>query len=269
MDDTVTIQKKLITEALKQALDKANVPQRQHLMVVQALQRRMAEHQRDMAAHQDNLKEYAETLKTHEAHNKAHERQIEDWDTIVKEILSTDWTGAQGEQGIPGETPIKGVHYFDGKDADIDEVIEQVLARIPVPENGKDGADGFDGKDGEVKLAEAAKIVVKYIKDGQMLDLTHIKGAQKFIKDGVSYKVEELMHGGGSSKSSSGTSVYNEVVSGTGTSWTLAYTPITGTVRLFGEGQRLLPTTNYTISGATITTVDSWPTGAISADYNH
>lgn len=68
---------------------------------------------------------------------------------------------------------------------------------------------------------------------------------------------------------SSGTAVYNEVVSGSGTSWTLANTPTAGTQTIYANGQRLTPTVDYNISGAGITTVDSWLAGTILADYVH
>lgn len=67
---------------------------------------------------------------------------------------------------------------------------------------------------------------------------------------------------------SSGTFVTNEVVSGSGTSWTLANTPVAGTVQLYGNGQRLIPGgVDYTITGAAITTVNSFSTGTLLADY--
>lgn len=70
-----------------------------------------------------------------------------------------------------------------------------------------------------------------------------------------------------SSTGTSGTAVYNEVVSGSGTSWTLAHTPVSGTLLLYANGQRLTPTTDYSLSGATITTVTSWASGTLLADY--
>lgn len=66
----------------------------------------------------------------------------------------------------------------------------------------------------------------------------------------------------------SGTGTFNEVVSGSGTSWTLGATPTTGTVRLYANGQRLTPTVDYSISGANITTINSWSAGTILADYS-
>jgi hypothetical protein len=66
-----------------------------------------------------------------------------------------------------------------------------------------------------------------------------------------------------------GTFVENEVVSGSGTSWTLANTPVSGSVKLWGAGTRLTPGAgnDYTITGSAITTATSYSTGALIADY--
>ena len=71
------------------------------------------------------------------------------------------------------------------------------------------------------------------------------------------------------SASLGGTPVDNEVVSGSGTSWTLANTPVAGTVHLWAGGIRLTPGAgnDYTISGTAITTASSYSTGALLADY--
>ena len=74
---------------------------------------------------------------------------------------------------------------------------------------------------------------------------------------------------GGKSGGSTNNFVYNEVVSGSGTSFTLANTPIAGSVALYGQGQRLFLTIDYTISGANIMTVNSWLAGEILADYQY
>lgn len=67
--------------------------------------------------------------------------------------------------------------------------------------------------------------------------------------------------------SSSSMFVYNEVVSGSGTTFTLSATPVFGTQHVFAIGQRLTPTVDYTISGTIITTIGSWNAGDILADY--
>jgi hypothetical protein len=67
-----------------------------------------------------------------------------------------------------------------------------------------------------------------------------------------------------------GTPVIDEQVSGSGTSWTLAHTPVAGTLRVYGSGQRLVGGgVDYTLSGAAITTINSYSAGQIRADYNY
>lgn len=66
---------------------------------------------------------------------------------------------------------------------------------------------------------------------------------------------------------STGTQVLNEVVSGSGTAWTLANTPNATGIALYANGQRLTPVVDYTLAGANITTVLSWSAGTLLADY--
>jgi hypothetical protein len=64
--------------------------------------------------------------------------------------------------------------------------------------------------------------------------------------------------------------VDNEIVSGSATTFTLANTPIAGSVHVYGNGQRLTPGigNDYTISGSTITIIaGSYTTGSVLADY--
>lgn len=85
-----------------------------------------------------------------------------------------------------------------------------------------------------------------------------------FLMDAVTGRLLVSSNGGGN------TFVYNETVSGSGTSWTLANTPIAGTA-LYANGQRLMPGigNDYTISGTSITTALSWASGTVLADYQH
>lgn len=67
-----------------------------------------------------------------------------------------------------------------------------------------------------------------------------------------------------------GTPVNNEVVSGSGTTWTLAHIPLVGIQHIYANGQRLTPGgVDYTISGATITTIVSFVAGTVLADYEY
>lgn len=68
---------------------------------------------------------------------------------------------------------------------------------------------------------------------------------------------------------SEATQVYNEVVAGATNTFTLANVPVLGTQRIYGNGQRLTPTVDYTIADDVITTISSWSAGQILADYNY
>lgn len=184
--------------------------------------------------------------------------------------------------------PVKGVDYFDGVDGKDGK-------------DGKHGRDGVPGQDGSpdtaIQIADKlntlngkvdSKVIkdfptlenfVKEIKKGKLLELRDIKGARLDMND-------QRWHGGGLSSVShdatltgqgtpssplsvvsSSNFVDNEIVSGSGTSFTLSATPILGSEHIFAARQRLYPTTDYTIAGAVITTVLSWAAGDLLADF--
>ena len=65
-----------------------------------------------------------------------------------------------------------------------------------------------------------------------------------------------------------GSVVTSEVVSGSGTSFTLANTPIAGTLMLFGNGLYLTNTVDYSISAAAITIlIGTYTAGTIVAGF--
>ncbi len=60
----------------------------------------------------------------------------------------------------------------------------------------------------------------------------------------------------------------NEVASGSGTTYTLAHTPVAGSQHVYGAGVRLTSGNDYTISSATITIINgSYATGEVLCDY--
>jgi len=63
--------------------------------------------------------------------------------------------------------------------------------------------------------------------------------------------------------------IVGEIVSGSGTSWTLEFNPVTDSVALYGSGVRLNEGVgnDYVISGQTITTTNSYTAGQLTADY--
>lgn len=205
-------------------------------------------------------------------------------------------------QGPKGDTGERGPQGIKGKDALIlNEVIDAILPRLPKPKDGENGKDGAspdinvivskvlarmpmprNGRDAVINKEEIIEEVAKLIKKD--LDWRKIPGLQNELASyrnqlanggrmgdslaGRQYGRDTFVRGGGGS-GSSGTEVVGEEVSGSGTSFTLAHTPTTGTLKLFIRGQRVSLTTDYTLAGAVITTVNSWSAGDLVADYTY
>lgn len=232
-DKKRTILLDVFQKGVTKLLDEAKVPQREHLKVIAALADRVNAHKRDMQIH-------AEYMARHEGVVRNHERQIQDWDNTSRHLLSI--THLKGEKG----ESIKGEPGKDGASVDTREVVSKVLALLRIPEDGKDGKDAVIDED---------KIVGKLIKklqDGKTLDLSHIKGAQTFIKDGVKYKVEELMHGAGSSAGAAGLG-YLPITSGTIDNANTVFTFSKSPTIVVVNGASYINGAGVTISGITAT----------------
>lgn len=189
----------------------------------------------------------------------------------------------KGDKGDRGDAGPRGA---PGRNA---PTIEEILAQIPMPKDGKDGASPDleavaalvmarltmpkDGKDAIIDHEQIVKdIYEKFIKDIDWRKIPGLENEMASYRNQLAGKVygrNTWARGGGSSGGSSDTQVTSEVVSGSGTAFTLANTPTAGTVKLFANGQRLTPVVDFTISGPNITTVLSWDAGTILADYSY
>lgn len=189
--------------------------------------------------------------------------------------------GDQGDQGPPGKPGPVGI--------------------------GIPGKKGEDGKNGSPDTPEQirTKLESLFKKDG--LDLKFIKGLEKILKReivqaqgqnkggiwqgsanpfavivgalvaqnvrSITFMGATMVNRNGdvtiSISGSAGTAVLNEVVGGSSSTFTLAHTPVAGTQQIYANGQRLIPTVDYSISGAIITTVLTWSSGSILADYEY
>lgn len=249
----------ILKEALKSAVGQTSVPALMLIKVIKHYHDAITAHKRDMDVNQA-------ILRTQKKEREAHKQQLLEYDGQVRRLSTLPHLkGEKGDMGASGR---------DGQDADEEHIARAILARIPKPADGHHGIDGrhgMDGKDATFDEEAFSRRFLAKIKKEQLIDLDHIKGARGFIKDGVKYRFEELMHGGGGKGGSSGTQVYNEIVAGSGTTFTLAFTPTAGTVVVYGNGQRLTPGAgnDYTISGSVITTTNSFGIGTILADYTH
>lgn len=206
--------------------------------------------------------------------------------------------GDQGPQGVTGTEGKAGRNGTDGTDGKDGATGPQGMRgpQGPTGADGKDGVDGRDGKNGKNGTAPAlediAAAVLKEITSGKKLTVDHVDGLtdslaqlKDFLKVGgyrgggdtvaagtnVTITVDANGHktinatGGGS-----GNAVYGENLTsqGPGTVYTLAHTPIAGTVRLYRGGAYQQAGTDYTIVGAIITVAVATQSGEVLlADY--
>lgn len=197
--------------------------------------------------------------------------------------------GDRGPQGIAGKDGRDGRDGQDGLSPDKEEIALMAARMIARPK---------DGKDGEVPTLEqiVSSVITELQKDDKLgieKNLSGFRGEIASYRNQLAGKVygkDTWARGGGdtvsagnnitltklpngtvqiSSSGGGGNIVYNEVVAGSGTSWTLANTPINNSLQLFANGQRLTPTVDYSITGSAITTVLPWAAGTLLADYQY
>jgi len=160
--------------------------------------------------------------------------------------------GIDGKDGADAITPIKGVDYFDGK-------------------------DGADGKDGSPDTPEQIieKINSLPVKKEFQIDAKHIKNLP-------SSQVQYFGRGGGGVETSEVVSIINSTlkfsddetptgdVNGANTDFVLAYTPKTGSLKVYVNGSRMRITEDYTLASQTITFITPPPSGSIIlCDYRY
>lgn len=189
----------------------------------------------------------------------------------VKEIMRVKQLQSltRGATGLSGK---------DGNSPDEDLIAEKVISKIRIPQDGK--TPFVD----ENKIAEKvyklvpkpeldheaiAEKVIELVQTGKKkLSMKSLGDSETAMQSYLRrYGYKPYIHGGGSSSGSTTNFIENEVVAGSGTSFILANSPVAGSVKVYALGQRLVLTTDYTISGTTITTVSSWNAGEIVADY--
>lgn len=244
------LKRSIVQKGVEKLLDEAKVPQRIHLQVIQALAKKIEEHKQEMRAHETTISQHQNIVKN-------HERQIAQWEELSKQLTSI--THLKGDKG----DSIKGDPGKDAEPIDEKALVERIIEMIRIPKDGEPGKDAIVDED---------KIITNLIKKLQKdkpLDISHIRNAQTFIKDGVKYKIEELMRGAGGGTGTANKFVYNEILGGSGQAFTFATTPIAGLYTIYARGQKLIPTTDYTVTGANVSTTDTFSANDLMADYQH
>ncbi len=159
-----------------------------------------------------------------------------------------------GPKGDKGDKPIAGVDFIlpkDGKDADEDFIIKEVVSKIPKP---KDGKDGMAGKDGSPDTGE--QIAEKLNKLKEVVDQTVIRGLPALIK-GLQRAIQDKKANKGGGMGNWVTEAPTGAINGANTTFTITSRVASSgnAIILLYQGQVLEKGNQFTISGKTITTL--------------
>lgn len=192
-------------------------------------------------------------------------------DQKVKEVIPKD--------GADGETPVKGVHYFDGENGK--DGLNGENGRDGL--DGVDGADGEDGEDGVSVTIEDVRPLLKELLGELDLGLPQkkvedlLKKHSKAISDTFDSKLGnlrahvDLNYGGhgGASTFTTNMEIPTGTVDSVNTVFTVTHTPLYIEV----SGQLMVSSAQdatqygYTLSGLTVTFVNA-PTQTPHSFYN-
>lgn len=174
--------KELLYELIGKVMTEANVPYKVHMAVVDELHRVINAHRTDM----------------------------QKWQAVIDSHIVAK--GDKGDSPSPEEltgligplipAPVHGKDYVlteaDKRDiaGQVDvPVVEKVIERTKVIKEQPVVTEKLIEKDiDQEKLVED---LLRIIKKKRLLDSTYIKGLEGFSRDGINYRFEELMHGGG------------------------------------------------------------------------
>lgn len=136
-------------------------------------------------------------------------------------------TGEQGPQGIQGLTGPQGEKGDSIVGPRGERGAAIIGARGPRGEKGE-SLVGPKGEDAVIDEKKLFALFIKRIQKEQLLDISHIKNASSFMKDGIKYKIEELMHGAGTA--GTGTTITSEtpvgLVNDSNVTFTVSHTPL-------------------------------------------
>lgn len=248
-DSPVKIKRHVMAKAVETVLDTAKVPMRYHLKVVEKLHKALQTNEKQTKDHENTInslhqhyqgelnglgEQVAGHASTMDQIYADHTTTLQQYQAEIEHLKTLQ----KGEDGLPGQ---------DAVPVDEEALVSRVLSKVPAPEKGDKGDAGDT-----LALDDIITAVVKRIQKGDVLHINNVKGAGAFIKDGIRYRFEELMHGGGSSSGGSFTGSQEKsttIPNGVLTSFAFTHTP--KVITWNGAVQTL--TDDYTISGNSIT----------------
>ncbi len=237
--------RQVIEKGVKQLLDEQKVPLSMHLRFLRMLKESIQEHKGKTEEYTKTVKENTSRLSQHDEHIKALADEIKRVHTLKQGAAGKD--GRHGRDGTDGGSP------------SVEEVVRMLIPHIPAPLPGPKGKDGAPGK-GAVEVDEEKLLtkVIRRIQQGNLIHIKDVAGAASFLKGGVQYKTEELMHGGGVKEY-----VPTGTIDGVNTTFTLP--SASSNWKVYADGARQRSTKDYTIVG-TVLTFTFPPTSTVICD---
>lgn len=194
--------------------------------------------------------------------------------------------------GIKEEvTPVKGKDYFDGEKGESIQGPEGRPGRAGViGETGPQGPKGDQGEPGEKGQDADPLAVIEAIKKlegqsatelgkalGKMIDVSYLRNANSFMFNGKKYKIEELMHGGGSSTTSGLNVTTQYLLSATqdGDNVLIDLTQLTNwatfvnLIALYRNNVPQTETLNFTLAGSVATIFNADAAEVFNATYSY
>lgn len=242
MDEKVILKKQMLSEALQGVLDKAKVPMRHHLKALEALHKAFADHTADRQNFDKTLQTALKQVETHGETVKESKATLSQYREEATRLQTIEHLkGDPGEPGIGRD----GAPGKDGVSPPMDVIVRAVLDQIPKPKPGK------DGQTPETKAL--VEVVLKEIQKGDKLHISHVKGAGAFMKDGIRYRFEELMHGSGTAGSVVRSYDLSSQCDGANKTFTIP--TFTRIITLIATDAPIIyrPTTDFTATGTTLT----------------
>lgn len=176
----------LVSKGVKALLEEAKVPLKLHLKVAQELRTAFDNHTKDRAG-------FTETLRQAVAHLQEQKIERSRFNSTLSRMQQLPHLkGEKGDRGSAGVNGSNGADGTDGKDGvspNLQTIVRALVPYLPKPKDGKDGKN--------FELKDAVEAVLKELQKGDKLHISHVKGAAAFMKDGIRYRFEELMHGAG------------------------------------------------------------------------
>lgn len=267
-EEAINVKRQIIEKGVKQLLEEAQIPARHHLKVVKRLHKALQDNEKQQKTHEETvqsihahyqgeLEGLGKRVIEHEQRiggiHTGHIEAVQGYQQEIEHLKSL----VRGEDGNDGQ---------DGQDAppvDVEALASKVLSMVPMPEKGDKGEKGD-----MMPLDDVITAVVKRIQKGDVIHVNNVKGAGAFIKDGIRYRFDELMHGSGSSSNTGGTGYQvptSGVVDGVNQTFTWATTPHVIVVDQGRAMQKTSSDTTVNWTGTTTTILAVAPTADIYA----